>query len=132
MFSRSVPSPIVDGLRTKFGRISLNKVQPDLQRTLCHGWLLDYVVEMDTLTYGRWAYWLECVQVGALPERGIPRIDFQSAPDPGVRAMLSACLDAIPQHGGGGWQGWSSWSYVRYFLEWLLFGFGHPGQPELP
>ena len=30
------------------------------------------------------------------------------------------------------WQGWSSYDYFRYFLNWLLWGFGHPGQEEAP
>ena len=46
--------------------------------------------------------------------------------------MIARCLDAIPNHGAGGWQGWSSDTYFRFFLEWMLFGFHHAGQPEPP
>ena len=46
--------------------------------------------------------------------------------------MLTDALDSIPKHQGSGWQGWSSVPYFRYFLEWMLYGFGHAGQPEPP
>lgn len=45
--------------------------------------------------------------------------------------MLTAALDAIPQHGGG-WMGWSGPEHFRFFLHWLLHGLGHAGHPEPP
>ena len=44
--------------------------------------------------------------------------------------MLQACLDNIPL--SGGWQTWSSWTYFNYFMDWLLYAFGYPGQRDLP
>jgi hypothetical protein len=33
---------------------------------------------------------------------------------------------------GSGWRGWGNWSAFDYFLDWLLYGFGHKGQPQPP
>jgi hypothetical protein len=39
-------------------------------------------------------------------------------------------LSVISKHGG--WRGWGSWTAFDYFMDWLLFGFGHRGQIEPP
>lgn len=44
--------------------------------------------------------------------------------------MLDRSLSAITKYGD--WRGWNSWAAFDYFMDWLLFGFGHKGQPELP
>jgi hypothetical protein len=42
--------------------------------------------------------------------------------------MLERSLDAIAP----GWGSWSTWRHFDYLLDWVLFGCGHPGTPELP
>jgi hypothetical protein len=42
--------------------------------------------------------------------------------------MLERSLDAIAP----GWGTWSTWRHFDYLLDWVLFGCGHPGTPELP
>jgi hypothetical protein len=44
--------------------------------------------------------------------------------------MLDRSLSAITKYGG--WRGWGNWSAFDYFLDWLLYGFGHSGQQEQP
>jgi len=76
--------------------------------------------------YGRWDYGAGCALTGKLPTAPIPVMDWvdgDTLRNP-ARKMLEACLDTIPRHGG--------WQYFDYFLDWLLFGFGHQGQPQLP
>ncbi len=108
------------------------KPDPTVERTLAHGWLLPYLLQADTLTWGRWDYWFQLMQSGRLPAEPIPPIEFIDTPARGApaRKMLEACLNSIPAHGV--WQSWGSWSYFDFFMDWLLYGFGHPGQPEPP
>jgi hypothetical protein len=97
-----------------------------------HGWLLPYLLKIDLYTWRRWDYWGRCMEAGRLIDRPLPQIPWLTTPqrhNP-VLKMLEACLNAIPTHGA--WQTWGGWRYFDYFLDWLLYGFGHPGQPELP
>ena len=96
------------------------------------GWLLPSLLRTDTLLYGRWDYLAGCWERGELPDAPLPQIPFLSTPDKATWAMLTASLDAIPQHGHGGWAGWSGSEYFRFFLQWLLHGFGHGGHKEAP
>lgn len=97
---------------------------------LQHGWLLEELIGLDDLIWGRWHYWALTIRKGDLLDTPIPKINF--SPNPLVRQHLENCLDCIPNHGKGQWQGWSSTEYVDYFLDWLLFGLGHKGQPDPP
>jgi hypothetical protein len=63
-----------------------------------------------------------------LPDEPIPQIEWQYSSE--TEAMLRDTLDCIPPHGG--WCGWSSWEYLRYFLDWVLYGLGHPAYRILP
>ena len=58
----------------------------------------------------------------------IPRIQW-ARHDAGFK-MLDRSLSAISKYGD--WRGWGNWSAFDYFLDWLLFSFGHSGQPHLP
>lgn len=113
-------------------------VDSSLQRDLEHGWLLRYLVDLDSLLLGRWDYWTQCQLAFELPAEGIPRLDFCSSQNEAApsRKMLEKTLSAIVGEGGrNGWMGWSATKNVDYLLDWLLFGFGHPGhekQPEEP
>lgn len=128
----------IEILRGKLRRLPDNRVDPTLKRNLEHGWLLIYALEWDRITWQRWQYWLEIVEKSSLPNTPIPQIDFCSgstSPE-GIgslgRRHLEKCLDLIPNQGEGSWQCLSRWQYLEYFLDWLLFAFGHPGQTKEP
>ncbi|ACK73885.1 hypothetical protein PCC7424_5827 (plasmid) [Gloeothece citriformis PCC 7424] len=134
------------------------KLIPNLERDLKPGWLLPYLGQIDSLLWGRWNYWAKCqlmpsaayeglkwekaisiveereptvpdfVIEQTLPDEPIPQIDFQYSP--AAEQMLHESLNAIPTHGS--WQGWGAWTYIEYFLDWLLYGFGHPNYQQLP
>jgi len=126
----------IQGLRLKLQKYKPQKIDPDLKRDLKHGWLLPYLLTIDSYTWGRWDYWFRLREAGKLLDEPIPQIKFDCggniAEGFGSAPMkhLEKCLDLIPQYGN--WQGWGGWQYFDYFLDWLLFGLGHPGQPELP
>lgn len=122
------PSAVI-ALRHHFRDFPINtKPDPALTRDLKPGFLLPYLLEFDTLTYGRWDYWTECVCTGTLPERPIPQIDFLSSADQRTRKMLETTLNCIPRHGS--WQSMGGWEYFRYLLQWMLWAFAHPGYDE--
>ncbi len=99
----------------------------DIERDLRPGWLVPYLLEVETMLWGRWDYWCEIQLEGELPARAIPRLDFigldKSRGNHGQR-MLQRCLDAL---GSGGW---SLNRSVESLLDFALFGFGH--LQELP
>ena len=92
-----------------------------------HGWLLPFLLLAEDSLWGRWSHWHDMMLAGGIIAP-IPIINWES--NPAARRMLEASLNSITQHGS--WQGWGSWQVFDYFLDWLLFGFGHSGQPELP
>jgi hypothetical protein len=106
------------------------KPDPDLTRALKPGFLLPYLLEFDALTYGRWQYWLEAMERGSLPDRPIPPIDWLDAPNARTRKMVLTALNCIPRHGC--WETMSGRTYFTYLMEWMLWGFGHPGYVEPP
>ena len=110
----------------------LNKPDPAIHRDLARGWLSETHLQFDFMFWGRWEYWAQIAATFTLPPQPIPRMHFLDTPDKQTRKMLTTCLDAIPNHGTDSWLGWSSFDYFRYFLDWLLWGFGHPGQKEAP
>ncbi len=63
-----------------------------------------------------------------LPAEPIPQIEWQHSPV--TEAMLDNTLNCIPQHGE--WKTWSAWDYLEFFLDWVLFAFGHPAYKILP
>jgi hypothetical protein len=143
----------------KFHRPIKKKIDPNLQRDLKHGWLFAYLVGIDGLFWGRWQYWARCQSMPShalsrwqmepmlavvsgreseplpkfvieetLPDEPIPQISWQYHDD--ALKMLNYSLDCIPEYGE--WLTMSSSTYLRYFIDWVLFGFGHPAIPELP
>jgi hypothetical protein len=111
-----------------------NKIDPNLQRDLKHGWMLPYLLGMDERADGRWDYWCRTLQAGQLLDDPIPQIDWcdglrDASP---WRKHCEECLDLVAHSGHAGWMGWSSWDNFDYFLSWLLFGFGCAHQRELP
>ncbi len=126
----------IKDLRTRLHSYKPKKLDPDLQRDLKHGWLLPYLLHIDDYTWGRWDYWVRTVEAGILPDDPIPRITFECGGtqaeglDSRTGKHLQKCLDLIPEYGS--WQGWESWKYFDYLMDWLLYGFGYAGQPDLP
>lgn len=117
-------------MRARLRTLKPNAINDSLQCDLKAGWLLPYLIGVDEVGYRRWAHWCEVMEAGH-SVGAIPRIDF--ADDMGgvslARKHIEKCLDLVA---GDGWLGWSSWEYLDYFLCWLLHGFGHSSQPELP
>jgi hypothetical protein len=54
------------------------KPKAGIRRDLSHGWLLPFLLENDTLLWGRWDYWAELMQTPRLPARPIPQIEWLS------------------------------------------------------
>jgi hypothetical protein len=94
---------------------------------LPHGWLLPHLLQADEFLWRRWHHWYETAQAGRVIAP-IPRIEWQRH-DRGFK-MLDGSLSVIS--GQGDWRGWNSWAAFDYFMDWLLFGFGHRGQPQPP
>ena len=120
---------------------------PHLKRDLKSGWLFPHLYNHDALLHGRWEYWhrlqlvpankfhllqepdpqirLTNIQQHILPKELIPPISFceggVSSQNKG-RKMLEICLDKMLTAGGYT----SLLARIEYFLDWLLYGFGHP------
>ncbi len=92
-----------------------------------HGWLLPYLLAAEGELWGRWEHWHDTMLAGRVIG-SIPLINWESNAAP--RRMVETSLNSVTTHGS--WQGWGSWQVFDYFLDWLLFGLGHRGQPELP
>jgi hypothetical protein len=108
------------------------KLDPELHRDLEHGWLLPYLLEIDSRLWGRWDYWSDTYMAQNLLDSPIPKIDFVEGDQTNSLGYkhLSHCLNLITNCND--WQGWGSWQHMDYFLDWLLFGLGHHGNKELP
>src|SRR5436190_11411552 len=94
---------------------------------LHHGWLLPYLLAANEFLWQRWHHWFETMSaqklIGQIPQIGWARNDA------GFK-MLDRSLSCISKYGD--WRGWGNWSAFDYFMDWLLYGFGHKGQPEPP
>ncbi len=94
---------------------------------LSHGWLLPYLLWADNFLWQRWEHWFETMS-GQRIIAPIPKIEW-ARNEAGFK-MLDRSLSAISKYGD--WRGWGNWSAFDYFVDWLLYGFGHKGQPEPP
>ena len=92
-----------------------------------HGWLLPYLLAAEGELWGRWEHWHDTMLAGRVIG-SIPLINWES--NSAARRMVETSLNSVTTHGS--WQGWGSWQVFDYFLDWLLFGFGHRGQLVLP
>ena len=124
------PATHIAELRHRFDGFTVKTPDPNLRRELNHGWMLPMLLHLDEWLWGRWNYWADLYCAEKLPQAAIPRIPFLDVPHTATRKMVEKSLDCIPSHGS--WQTWGSWQYVSFFLAWLLFGFGHKGQQEIP
>ena len=94
---------------------------------LFHGWLLPCLLATDEFLWRRWKHWQETMVAHKIIAP-IPQIHW-ARNDAGFK-MLDRSLTAVSKYGD--WRGWGSWSAFDYFMDWLLFGLGHTGQPKLP
>lgn len=80
----------------------------------CKGFLLPYLVEIESRFAGRWDYWLRTLFKGDLLNEPIPQIDFCHGGDPNAKKNLITCLRQFSNHG------------VRLtdFLDWVCWGLG--------
>jgi hypothetical protein len=113
------------------GAIQQHKPKPpvvlEMPPRLCHGWLLPYLLAADEFLWQRWQHWFETMSA----ERIIsPVPQIQWARNEAGGKMLDRCLNTISQYGD--WRGWGNWSAFDFFIDWLLFGFGHKGQLQPP
>jgi hypothetical protein len=99
----------------------------DKSPALYHGWLLPYLLEADIFLWQRWQHWYETALAREVVAP-IPMIQWQK--DEAGFKMLDRSLSAITKYGD--WRGWNSWAAFDFFMDWLLFGFAHKGQPQLP
>ncbi|MFM2312679.1 MAG: hypothetical protein RLZZ04_1955 [Cyanobacteriota bacterium] len=132
--------------REEYSRPLKTKYIPNLKRDLKPGWLFPHLYNHDALLHGRWEYWhrlqlvpaekfhllqepdpkirLEGIQEHILPKEPIPPINFcegLSSHSKG-RKMLEICLDKMLRAGDYT----SMLTRIEYFLDWMLYGFGHP------
>ena len=123
------------------------KFNKDITRTLKHGWLLPYLSAIDAELFNRWSYWaylqqvptplavklvsrpLEDIKDDALEfvnQKPFPLIEFGK--EKSVADWLYSLISKISIVGDDS----GAWGSVEFFLDWCLFGFGHPHFTSLP
>jgi len=97
------------------------------------GWLYTQLINNDDYLWRRWNF-LEAINIdpSLAEKRKIPPIAFcLSTPHAPTMQMLEYCLALIPIY-----EDWDrdnrGWLYLEYFLDWLLYAFGHHSQPLPP
>jgi len=93
------------------------------------GWLIPYLLQLDIIEsppdhyqgHGRWYYWLNACERGAVPEGDIPQIAFTSWPDHEDVKHVQNCLKFYAQRGV-----WYDRAWLA-MVHWLLHGFGRRG-----
>ncbi len=101
---------------------------------LTHGFLLPYLFKLESSMWGRWDHWLRTLEGKKLLDERIPQIEWDhlasmSASTMGRKSLENA-LSSITTHGS--WLSWGNWRNFEYLLDFMLFGFGHKGTPNLP
>jgi hypothetical protein len=117
-----------------------------LQRQARKGWLIPYLIELDTLeaqfpaeavfpgkpkgkryrvpyTYrghGRWNWWLKACYRNEIPEGPIPPVYFQSAPESLDEHAIQDVLEPYVQSGEGDYA--DAWLAL---VQWILYGFNY-------
>jgi hypothetical protein len=94
---------------------------------LSHGWMLPYLLASDEFLWQRWRHWFETMSEQKVIA-SIPQIRW--ARNQAGFKMIEHSLTAVSKYGD--WRGWGSWSAFDYFMDWLLYGFGHQGRTHLP
>lgn len=109
----------------------------------CKGWLIPHLLDIETMFWGRWVYWMRTLEAGELLDDPIPRLPIATEGYSGysekhkgkfgigpghsptdTHKMLMRCLEDHRAYASG----------VRLsdFLEWLLWGFGNPDLEDRP
>lgn len=123
---------------------SFNK---DIFRTLEHGWMLPCLGGIDAELFGRWEYWgylqqvptplaiklmshpLDKVKDDAIEfvnAKPFPLLGFDK--DDSVADWLYSLISKISAVGDDS----GGWGSIEFFLDWCLFGLGHPRFTSLP
>ena len=94
------------------------------------GWLRRRVESQENMLIGRYSYVENTDKAGALLEEPIPAISWLSKPNEKVQASWRNYLSVINPD----WQASPAqkWATVDYFVDWLLYGLGHPLVPTRP
>lgn len=100
-----------------------------------HGWLFPMLCQMDTYLWGRWKYHNTLFFRSAenkyvlelADDEVIPQIDFMGHAKTEVNKMLLQCINELAGHGAYDFN-----HCMEYFIDWLLWSFGHISQPERP
>lgn len=116
-------------LKTKPLKTRRKNLIHDLDRDLYHGWMQPILFLLETMAWGRWAYWMEIKLNERLPDRPIPGIQFQRDED--TFNHLEDVLNCIPNNVSWKSLG-NSYKAMDYLLDWLLFAFGSSHQKTLP
>ncbi len=75
---------------------------------------------------GRWWYWTRTIEKGRPLDEPIPRIDFDSFPNPETAKTIKDCIRFMNAKGHGSRESWNA------FIEWILWGLGAAVQSEFP
>lgn len=91
-------------------------------------WLLSYAVENQRRRFrgmvDRWGYYLECLDLGRLPDHPIPQVYFER--DKHAAHLLTRWINILDEHSGG-------WSSMRDLVDFLSFALGTERRdPNLP
>ena len=81
------------------------------------GWLINYLLRLDQMFYGRWDYWTRAFTLDEIPNEGIPEIQFKPAwnyMERKVQKNLQTCLD---------YPGYPDHNVFENFIDWVLWGF---------
>lgn len=118
--------------------LKLKKFNPKIESKAAemkHGWMLPALLQIDSMIWGRWEYWHQLTFFSifskkfpdeiCLPDDPIPQIEFGEKHSM-VEKMVLQCIDIICD------DGYHFHKAVEFFLDWLLWGFGHISQPIMP
>lgn len=59
------------------------------------GWIIERLVLIESMIWGRWSYWLACLGNGTIqsgPDWAIPRVEFQNEPDSSITSAADRMI----------------------------------------
>ena len=90
------------------------------------GWLIPYLLALDSIYYRRWEYWMRAILRDEIPDEPIPMIRFEDAhafQEKQVRKNLESCIDYAERYGSAS---------LENFVDWLLWGLGYKNNLQFP
>ena len=81
------------------------------------GWLINYLLRLDHIFFGRWDYWTRAFARDEIPSEKIPQIDFKPSRtymQGKVHKNLKTCLK---------YPGYPDHNTFEKFIDWILWGF---------